>query len=407
MRTLLGAGVFKDVKRGVTLLKQGCDDGEPSACTDLGILDAHASFNVRREVRGVSVFKLICNGIFGVGCSGWGTTLETPAELPRDAPAAAQLSTRACDAGELVGCVNLGAFYQYGVGVERNREKASELFQKACTGGDAGGCGELGAMYTSARGVPFDGPRGLDLLTQACDWGERDSCATIGDLKANGLAGPKAPEEGAAIFKTYCEKDKLAMACNAYAGKLAQGLGVTKDGPAAVALLKQVCEGKLDRPYAGGCVSLGILYEGGVGVTRDPATAAKYFQLGCDHGALTGCAGMARLLAEGLGVPKDTARAVALVESGCKTNDAVSCDQLGYFHAMGKAGLVANGPEAIKYFQLACDDASWGSCSNIGFLYLLGIGGTPKDNGKAGEYLKLACAHGEEGACKKVKEKGL
>jgi TPR repeat protein/tRNA A-37 threonylcarbamoyl transferase component Bud32 len=407
VRTLLGAGIFKDGKRGAALLKQGCDGGEPAACTGLGLLAAKAAFTVRRGVRGVPVLKLACEGVYNVGCAGWGATLDAPADLGLEPAAAVSLSAKACEAGELIGCVNLGAFHQFAVGTARNREKASELFKKACDAGDAGGCGELGAMHATGRGVPFDGKRAMALLGQACEWGERDSCATAGDLQVNGSGVPKAPEEGAAVFKTYCEKYNLAMACSAYAGVLAQGRGVKKDGPAAVALLKLVCDGKKDRPYASGCVNLGNLYEGGVGVPKDLAAAAKYYQLACDHGGLGGCTGMARLHADGLGVPRDAVKARALVESGCKAGDAGSCDQLGYFHAVGKAGLAPDGVEGIRYFQLACDDASWGSCTNIGVLYLLGIAKTPRDRAKAAEYLKLACSHGEEGACQKVKENAL
>ena len=407
VRTLLGAGVFKDAKKAATLLDQGCKGGDPSGCTDLAILNAKANFNLRREVRGATAFKLVCEGIYGVGCTGWGMLIPTPAEHPKDPAAAVALSTKACDAGELIACVNLGAFYQYGVGAPRNREKASELFKKACEGGDAGGCGELGTMYATGRGVPFDGKRGMELYQQACDWGERDACTVIGDLKLSGTGVPKAPEEGTEIFKTYCEKHDLAMACNAYAGSLLQGRGVKKDVGAALKLWKDVCDGKKDRPYPGACVTLGSIYENGSGVPKDIGSAVKLYKAVCDAGGISGCTGMARLYADGLGVPKDPAKARSLVEAGCKSSDSGACDQLGYFHALGKAGLPASGPEGIKYFQLACDDASWGSCTNIGLLYLLGIGGTPRDRNKAAEYFKLSCSHGDEAACQKMKENAM
>ena len=404
VRTLLGLGVTADAKKAAALFKQGCDGGDPSACTDLGLLDAKVYFGVRRGVRGASTFKLGCEGIYGVGCAGWGMLIPTPADHPADLPAAVSLSTKACDGGELVACVNLGAFHQYGVGTPKNREKASELFKKACDAGDAGGCGELGSMYSTGRGVPLDGKRAMDLFQQACDWGERDACTVIGDLKIAGLGVPKAPEEGVGIYKTYCDKYNLAMACNAFAVAQVQGKGVKRDPAAAVAMLREVCDGKKDRPYPTACVTLGSVLESGLIGQKDYAGAAKLYQGVCDAGSITGCTALAKLLAKGLGVPKDQPKARSLVESGCKAGDAGACDALGLFHAMGEAGLPANGAEAIKYLQLACDDASWGSCTNIGLLYLLGIAGTPRDPAKAAEYLKLACSRGDEGACQKVKE---
>jgi len=53
---------------------------------------------------------LACQGVFNVGCSGWGQAYPPVAEITSDAPAAVALSTKACDAGELTSCVNLGAF---------------------------------------------------------------------------------------------------------------------------------------------------------------------------------------------------------------------------------------------------------------------------------------------------------
>jgi TPR repeat protein len=407
VRTLLGAGVFKDPKRGAALLRQACDAGEATACADLGVLAARAAFGLRREVRGVSALKLACDGIYSVGCSGWGTVYPAPTDVPLDAAAAVELSTRACDAGELIGCVNAGAFFQYGVGTARNREKATELFKKACEAGDAGGCGELGTMHATGRGVPFDGKRGMELFQQACDWGEQDSCAVMGDMKVSGIGVPKAPEEGAAVFKTYCDKHGLAMACHAYAGLVLQGRGVKKDPAGAVAMLKPICEGKKDRPYPTACATLGGIYENALAGARDLPAAARYYQMACDVGTPAGCIGLARLYEGGLGVPKDQAKARSLVEAGCKGGDAGACDQLGYFHTMGKAGLKADGNQGIKFFQEACDDASWGSCANIGYIHLLGLAGVPKDKAKAAEYLKLACSHADDGACQKMKENGM
>ncbi|APR85657.1 Putative serine/threonine-protein kinase pknH [Minicystis rosea] len=86
VRTVLGAGVFKDVKRGAELLKEACDAGEPSACTSAGVLSAKAAFTIRREVRGVAAFKLACDGIYSVGCSGWGLTIPPPPSSPKIRP---------------------------------------------------------------------------------------------------------------------------------------------------------------------------------------------------------------------------------------------------------------------------------------------------------------------------------
>jgi TPR repeat protein len=222
--------------------------------------------------------------------------------------------------------------------------------------------------------------------------------------KMYGIGAPKAPEEGVATVRGFCDKkEHLAMACTSYANALVRGTGVPKDIPAGIDLLKRACEAKFERIYPRACVNLGQIQEVGSAGAKDPIGAAKLYQGACDQGDLGGCTALARMLAEGNGVPKDPVKAIALVEAGCKATDAGSCDLLGYFHATGRAGLPANGAKGIEYLQLACDDSLWGSCMNIGLIHLYGIGGLPTDKDAATKYLTLACDHGNDEACQKMK----
>jgi TPR repeat protein len=59
------------------------------------------------------------------------------------------------------------------------------------------------------------------------------------------------------------------------------------------------------------CVSLGSLYEGGFGVTRDRRRAAALYKTACGLGDKAGCARFAVLEAQGLGVPPNSARATS------------------------------------------------------------------------------------------------
>jgi TPR repeat protein len=262
-------------------------------------------------------------------------------------------------------------------------------------------------MYQAGRGVPSDGKRAMELFTQSCSFGEKDACIEVGELKALGIGATKSAEDGEAVYRTYCEQHKVAMACSAHGNSLVRGFGIAKDVPAGVEVLKKACEAKFDRPYPGACVSLGSIQETGLAGPKDPTAAAKLYQTACDQGATSGCTSLARLFADGIGVPKDPAKAIGIAESGCKANDAGSCDLLGYFHATGKAGLPANGPKGLEYLQIACDDGSWGSCMSMGQIHLFGIGGSPKDKVAAAKYLGMACSHGVDDACQKMKQNSL
>jgi TPR repeat protein/serine/threonine protein kinase len=404
---LFGVGGPKNLNAAIADLKKACDDGEYVACTSLGILNAKVMFVVRRGVRGVATLKLACHGVYNIGCSGWGTAYPPPADMTADAPAGVALSTKACDAGELTGCVNLGAFLQYGTGTAKNRAKASELFKKACDGGNGDGCGELGSMYQDGRGVPADAKHAMELLNQSCDFGEKDSCVIVAANKMGGVGTTKAPDEGAAYLKRSCDKEHVAMGCTNYAQLLVRGFGVPKDLPTGVDILKRACEAKYERLYPRACVILGDINATGGPAGKDLAAAAKLYQAACDQNELIGCTRLAFYLADGIAVPKDPVKALAMLEAGCKAGDAGSCDSLGNFHALGKAGLTANGAKGIEYLQMACDDPLWSSCATIGNFYLNGVGGLARDRASATKYLKLACDHGQDDACLTMKKNQL
>ncbi len=401
----LGKGVFKDLTRAIGMFDKACEAGEPTACTNLGIIRSGTSFGLRHGVRGVTTFKLTCEAQFQVGCAGWGMLIKVPPELPPGPSAAVALSTKGCDGGDLVACVNLGAFYQAALGTAKNRQRASELFKKACDAGNAGGCGEYGTMYLLGRGVPLDGKRGQDLLTQACEWGELDACSVAADAYTMGFEGiPKNLEKAAATYKRYCDESKISGACNAYASALAQGLGVKKDAPAAIALFKEIATDttKYDKPYVDAYSDLGAMYEQGVGVMRDYGEAASYYKNGCNAGSLRACAGYARLLADGLGVARDPDKARQLVERGCKVGEGNSCGALAVFYLFGKAGLTKDGERGLGLYKELCDDGDWGACGNVGAFMIRGLS-VKLDREGGAAYLRKACAHNTEWACTEMK----
>jgi TPR repeat protein len=67
------------------------------------------------------------------------------------------------------------------------------------------------------------------------------------------------------------------------------------------------------------------LYEGGLGVARNEATAAKYYQKGCEGRNLRGCHRLGALYEKGLGVAKDQSKALALYQDACSKGFADAC----------------------------------------------------------------------------------
>jgi TPR repeat protein len=63
------------------------------------------------------------------------------------------------------------------------------------------------------------------------------------------------------------------------------GVGVTQDFEEAANLYRRAC----NRRHAEGCYSLGVLYQNGEGVPRQPALAASLFRRACRLGYEEAC----------------------------------------------------------------------------------------------------------------------
>ena len=117
----------------------------------------------------------------------------------------------------------------------------------------------------------------------------------------------------------------------------------------AVPSLETACAGK----QATSCVSLGSLYEGGFGVTRDRRRSAVLYKSACDLGDRAGCARRASLEARGLGVPKDEARATKTLEALCKEGVPEGCVGLALF--LQQTGYATDRDRANVVLMKACD----------------------------------------------------
>jgi TPR repeat protein len=67
--------------------------------------------------------------------------------------------------------------------------------------------------------------------------------------------------------------------------------------------------------------NLGYLYENGLGVTRDYAEAARWYQLAADSGYARAQFHLGVLYAEGLGLPLNKPKGRALIEQASRSGD--------------------------------------------------------------------------------------
>ncbi len=153
------------------------------------------------------------------------------------------------------------------------------------------------------------------------------------------------------------------------------------------------CEHRV--PY--GCAFLGLAYEEGTGLARDPVRAASYYNEACEGGEPAGCNNLALLYQRGEGVPEDLARAVSLFEQACDGNHGDGCFNLGNRYRLGD-GVAADDGRAAELYEKACSRGSPEGCNNLAFLMAEGRG-IEEDVDRARELYGMACDEGLESAC--------
>jgi tetratricopeptide (TPR) repeat protein len=109
------------------------------------------------------------------------------------------------------------------------------------------------------------------------------------------------------------------------------------------------------------CVSLGSLYDGGFGVTRDRRKAAAAYKSACDLGEKPGCARLAVLEAQGLGLPRNAARALKTLESLCGEKLAEGC--VGLAQLLLRTGTAKDRIRARSLLKASCDEGSAEACA--------------------------------------------
>ncbi len=133
-------GVPMSIPMRTGSLGQGCSDGHPAACVELGDLLSHDD---------------------GPG----GGAAE-----------AARLYTSGCGGGNAQGCTALGWLYETGRGVAQDYAGAARLYEQGCARGSGLGCNNLGALYVGGLGVPQSWPRAWGFYRRACREGFAPAC---------------------------------------------------------------------------------------------------------------------------------------------------------------------------------------------------------------------------------------
>lgn len=149
---------------------------------------------------------------------------------------------------------------------------------------------------------------------------------------------------------------------------------------------------------ASSCSMLGVMYELGRGVRRDPERARSLYERACDGGNARACGNLGELVLRdpALGAPE---RAVSLLRSSCEAGQPRACATLGVAALEGRVRL-ASPDEPRLLLARACGRGEPAGCVALGDLSArLG------DEARADALYASACARGHEVGCARFDER--
>lgn len=304
-----------------------CGRGSGDSCTHLGLL-----LENRGDPRAISVGP---DNPFEKGCAkNSPLACHHLAMVGRAGERRERFERMACDAGVGAACEQLAKL------VKDARER-SELIMRACRLGES----EICYRYATDALVGYTDPMGhvdlnrdwaLEMLGETCKGGDIGSCLEAGDLFEHGSMASIAP--------VGPRRERKMMA---------------SEPAKALAAYEAVCS----RNYGEGCFRAGELWRRGLGVPKDAAKAASFYERGCDAPNETGssCNALALLFDRGVGRAKDAKRSIALFEKACAARDRDACLALVPKYRSG--GIVEkNNDRAFDLLERACLLAAYPAC---------------------------------------------
>lgn len=356
----------RDLARAFTVADGACTKGSLRGCFLLGAMFAYGWGTKRDLSRSNDLFRRACDGGFLTGCINLGVHLDRGAGITRDKPQALALYQRACAGGLALGCNNVGSLYAAGeAGLAKDPKKAFELFKQACTAGDALGCANQGSAYLTARGVEKDDTQVFALYQRSFTLNPWVGARYVGDAYRNSWGAAKDEAKAAAYYKQGC--DALdAEACTSLATAYSEGRGVPKDLAKSNELLASACEGA----SVAGCATLGWRLLTGTSVpAKDEARARRLFQDGCELGDEESCVSIGDMYEKGVGAAQDLQKALTLYRESCNRGGGRACFRVAYMlndTTPAVAGVAKNQAESDRLALVSCDYGYGQGCNLVG-----------------------------------------
>jgi len=319
-----GAGVEKNVARGLELLRRSCDAGNPRACMWVGDRLARGKDGPPDPARGVALFDRACDEGYAEACRTLATWVEHGyfgVESTREGRAS--YYGKGCEAGSPEACYQLAMALEDGDGIAEDLAAATVAYQDACAREHDEACIEVARMTYAGRGVPRDRERAFRLYEGLCSRGLPGACFALG----NSLLEDGQGERAVATLSSSCRRG-MEQCCCLLGSAFEEGLGgMARDVGRAAGLFKTAC----DAGHGHACFRLAFLYHVGPeymvdqGLEKDPERSFALYSKSCDLDYLLACWHVGLLYVNGEEAPLDLARGLVLLEKACQGGVSEAC----------------------------------------------------------------------------------
>jgi TPR repeat protein len=390
----------KDLQMAEKLFGEAAAAGSPGAETGLGQL-----LLATEPAAAAGWFRKAADQGFAKGEYSLAACYGNGVGVPKDPAEQMKWLERASTHGYPEAQFIMAQCYWLGRGVPQNAVAAAGLFRSLALSGTAAAENNYAACLWTGSGVPMDRDESLVWRQKAADQGEVDAESFLGRMYCTGDGVPRDIQQGLGWYQKAADQGLPAAECMVGFAYL-HGEGVEKDLGKAVEWLEKAAqqgnvraEGVLGGLYLGGfkevpanpqeslkwaqdaanfgdpngVLTMGQIYEHGIGVAADPGKAYYWFQKAASKGIATGEFGAALHLLRGAGVPKDFAAGLALLRKAADQDDGNAEFQLGLFYMNGE-GVPKDPVEAVKWFGFSAAQGNPRGENSLGYALAIGAG---------------------------------
>jgi TPR repeat protein len=180
-----------------------------------------------------------------------------------------------------------------------------------------------------------------------------------------------------------------------------RGVGVERDPALAAQWMRTAAEsGSRDAAY-----QLGAMYETGRGVAQDDGQAVSWYRKAALLGDREAQVKVGKAYEAGKGVSADMGEALTWYRKAAGQGDAWAQNYIGFLYGNGK-GVPRDDVEALKWFRQAAASGNAQAEYNVGFMYANGRG-VRHDDQEAVRWFRQAARHGYEEARKELERRGI